>query len=189
MRYSEKWPQYTKQWDEMVIKPSRAAEMEQKARIIFACRKEYLDIAASTQHMFWAHIGLLHLRESDCDFKTYLGNGDLLSRATIHVPKGRGPFSTFKEGALDALKIDGLLEISDWNVEKILYYCEVFNGGGYNRKGIPSPYLWGGTNIQVIGKYIKDGVFAKVWDTQPGCAPILAALMRLDTTIQIPREG
>ena len=55
--------------------------------------------------------------------------------------------------------------------------------------GLPSPYVWGGTNIQKPGKYVRDGVLSKkVWDTQPGCAPILKVLSTLDPSITLVRE-
>jgi lysozyme family protein len=47
--------------------------------------------------------------------------------------------------------------------------------------GLPSPYIWGGTNIQKRGKYVGDGKFSRTaWDTQPGVAPMIATIARLD---------
>src|SRR5882672_5523791 len=96
MRYGLKWPVYARQWDSMIIKPNRMKEFEGYAKRIISHKAEYLDIAKDTPHMVWCHIGLLHLRESSLDFKTYLGNGDPLNKKTTHVPAGRGPFKTFK---------------------------------------------------------------------------------------------
>ena len=187
MRYGSKWPTYAEQWDEMVINSSRSAEFTKYAQFAIANKARYLEIEKATG-VTWPHIAVLHRRESDADFDTYLGNGQPLNRVTTIVPKGRGPFSSFTEGAIDALRHDGLDKVIDWRLEKILYYCETFNGLGYENKGLPSPYIWGGTNQQRSGKYVSDGVFdANVMDTQPGCAPILQMIAQLDPSVRFVR--
>ena len=191
MRYATKWPQYAHWWDAMEIKPNRVTEFEHIAKVALDHKQIYAAIEQMTG-VRWYHIAVLHRRESDANFGTYLGNGQSLAHRTTIVPKGRGPFTgpnAFTDGAIDALKIDGLTSVQDWRLEKILYYCELFNGAGYDEKGLPSPYLWGGTTVQKPGKYVADRVFnAHVWDPQPGCAPILAALAKLDPTITFTRE-
>lgn len=202
MRYAAKWPEYAKQWDSMVIKPDRVDEFRKLALKLILQKQIYDAIQDGTAHdglgadgqgVSWYMIAVLHLRESDADFKTYLGNGQALNRRTTIVPKGRGPFlgqNAFYNGAIDALNVDGLSSIIDWRLEKILYQCEIYNGTGYNNKGLPSPYLWGGTNIQKRGKYVPDGVWnSRVMDSQPGCAPILKMMMQLDPTISVIREN
>lgn len=188
MRYGTKWPTYRDQWDRMTINPSRLAEFQKLAKFSIDHKSRYQAIEAKTGVM-WFHIAVIHRRESDADFNTYLGNGDPLSRHTTHVPKGRGPFSSFEDGAVDALHLDGLDAIKDWRLEKILYYCEIFNGTGYDAKGLPSPYVWGGTNQQKPGKYVADGKFdSRAMDSQPGCAPIIFSIAKLDPSIKFIRE-
>jgi lysozyme family protein len=105
------------------------------------------------------------------------------------VPAGRGPFDTWEEGAIDALTYDGLTEIPDWRLEKMLFHCEKYNGTGYHSKGLPSPYLWAGSTIQQPGKYVADGKFdPNEIDEQPGCCGILYAIHRLDPPAQYERE-
>jgi lysozyme family protein len=190
MRYGVKWPQYAKQWDRMVIKAYRQAEFHSLALHILHNKVRYQVIETSTG-VPWTLIAVLHMRESNADFSTYLGNGEPLKRKTRLVPRGRGPFATFEAGAIDALKLDGLTDVKDWRLEKELYYTEVFNGGGYDaRGGLPSPYVWGGTSEQRAGKYVGDGRFdPRAWDMQPGTAPILKTLADLDPTIQFVRES
>lgn len=189
MRYRDKWPEYAKQWDSMRVKAGRQKEFDATAAKLFAHKAAYQEVEDAIG-VPWHMVALLHLRESNADFNTYLGNGQPLNRKTTIVPKGRGPFSSFLAGARDALHIDGLDAIKDWRLEKELYYMELFNGSGYNNRGLPSPYIWGGTNIQKPGKYVADGKFkAAVMDTQPGIAPILAALAKLDPTIKLIRES
>lgn len=193
MRYRDKWPEYAKQCDEMVIKPSRVAEFEKYANFAIEHKAIYQEVAEATG-VQWYHIAVIHRRESDASFNTYLGNGEPLDRITRLVPKGRGPFPGsrgFFDGCVDALHIDGLDKVAPpWPLEKILYFCEVFNGAGYSMKGLPSPYNFGGTNIQKAGKYVADGRFDwSVWDTQPGCAGILWMIAHLDTSVQFTRES
>lgn len=189
MRYGAKWPQYRDQWDRMKIHKNRQDEFDKLASQLLRHKARYQAIEEATT-VPWHLIAVLHLRESSANFNTYLGNGEPLNRKTRLVPKGRGPFETFEAGAIDALKIDGTSGVKDWCLEKELYHCETFNGWGYATKGLPSPYVWGGTNIQKAGKYIADGRFSStVMDTQPGCAPIIATLAKMDDTIQFTRES
>lgn len=189
MRYGAKWPEYAVMWDKMVIKPNREAEFRKLAQGLIINKARYVTIEKLTgvpEYM----IAVLHLRESSANFNTYLGNGEPLNRVTRLIPKGRGPFASFEKGAVDALNVDGLASVKDWRLEKTLYYCELFNGAGYNNRGLPSPYIWGGTNIQRPGKYIADGKWSSTAvDGQPGCAPILYMMSKLDPTIKFTRES
>jgi len=186
--YGTKWPEYAKQWNAMKVNPGRGAEFDRLATFAINNKARYQTIEQQTT-VPWELVAVLHRRESDANFNTYLGNGEPLNRVTRLVPKGRGPFKSFEAGAIDALQIDGLSSVKDWRLEKMLYYCEKFNGSGYNNRGLPSPYIWGGTNIQKPGKYVADGQFDPTkMDPQPGCAPILAAISRLDPSVQYARE-
>jgi lysozyme family protein len=192
MRYRDKWPIYAKQWDTMIIKSNRVQEFKNDAEFAIAHKNIYQRIQAKS-NVEWYHIALLHRRESDADFNTYLGNGQSLAHRTTEVPAGRGPFTgldAFYNGALDALHLDKLdTVIPPWPIEKILFYCEEFNGEGYNNHGLPSPYIFGGTNIQLPGKFIRDHVLdLKQIDPQPGCAPMLWMIGQLDTTVKFIRE-
>jgi lysozyme family protein len=134
-------------------------------------------------------VAAIHMRESSCDWDTYLGNGQPLNKVTTLVPEGRGPFATWEEGAIDALLYQGLHEVRDWRLEKMLYHLEKYNGLGYHNKGLPTPYLWAGTTIQEPGKYVADGKFDPTyWDTQPGCCGLLYAIHRLNAPSQYQRE-
>lgn len=195
MLYGRKWPEYAAQWDKMKISAGRKAEFQQIAEYAFANRQQYLVVEENTR-VPWAMIACIHKRESDAQdkhgnplFTSYLGNGQPLNKKTTIVPKGRGPFDSFEEGAIDALKIDKFTLITEWRLEKALYYLELFNGTGYELHGLPSAYIWGGTNIQKPGKYTSDGKWnARVVDGQPGCAPMLWAIIQLDPSSEIKRE-
>lgn len=185
MRYAETWPLYRDWWDRMAIKPERMAEFNNIASFAISHKVTYLQIEQATG-LPWTMVAVIHRRESDANFNTYLGNGQSLARRTTEVPAGRGPFRSFLEGAVDAVKVEGWGSIKDWRLEKMLYYTMLFNGTGY---GANSPYVWGGTNIQKRGKYIRDHVYNPLaWDPQPGTAPIFWMLAKLDSTVKFTRE-
>ena len=188
MKYGSKWPEYAKQWDRMTVKPARMADVKRAAARLVSYKPRYESVAELTGVPWWL-IAVLHLRESDADFKTYLGNGEPLTRRTRLVPKGRGPFKSWEEGAIDALRYDGLTSIIDFRIEKALWLAERFNGLGYENRGLPSPYVFGGTNIQKPGKYVADGRWSSnVWDQQLGVAPVLAEMAKQDPSIKFVRE-
>jgi lysozyme family protein len=188
MRYATKWPVYGHQWDSMAIRPTRVNEFTNDARFAIEHKARYVAVEATTG-VPWAMIACIHRRESDSNFSAWLGNGDPINRKSYHVPAGYGPFSTWEAGAVVALKIDGLTSVHDWTLEKELFYQELFNGAGYGERGLPSPYIWGGTNIQRAGKYVADGQWdGSAWDSQPGCAAILWMIAKLDPTVVFVRE-
>lgn len=126
----------------------------------------------------WYHVALLHEMEAEQNFNKYLGNGQSLFKKTTIVPKGRGPFKTFEEGAIDAIHLTGLNEIEDWSVGNALYTLEKFNGYGYEEwHNQYSPYLWSGSQHYTAGKYIKDGKYSSTAvSTQIGIALLLKHL-------------
>jgi lysozyme family protein len=62
----------------------------------------------------------------------------------------------------------------DWSVGGTLSLLEQYNGLGYATKGIPSPYIWSGTDQYSKGKYVADHMFdPSVVDAQFGCAGLI----------------
>jgi lysozyme family protein len=136
----------------------------------------------------WPLIACLHHKEASMSFYRNLHNGEKLDRITKLVPKGRGPFSSWEESAIDALKLKKNL-ISQiykgpdtWSLEKCLWFAESYNGWGYYLyRPINSPYLWTGTNHYTIGGYPKDGVWDQNFKIKNiGIAPILLTLLEMD---------
>lgn len=128
----------------------------------------------------WQLIAAIHYREASFDFNSCLHNGDPLGAKTVHVPKGRGPFYTWEEAAVDALKYDGLAKAGAWSIPEMLQKAEKYNGLGYIKfhPNVMSPYVWSGTHIYANnGKYSYDGKFEPgVKDDQIGVAAIFKAL-------------
>lgn len=128
----------------------------------------------------WYHIAVIHYLECSLNFARYLGNGQSLYQKTTIVPKGRGPFKDFEEGAVDAIKLQGLDIEMDWSIGNTLYLLEGYNGYGYSRyRGINSPYLYSGCNHYTSGKYVKDGVYdANAVSGQIGAALLLKEIFK-----------
>lgn len=127
----------------------------------------------------WQAVACMHYRESSLNFNTQLGQGDPLNRVSVHVPKGRGPFKSFEDGAYDALVncAPYAARIHDWSIPFALTTLEMYNGLGYARHGVPSPYVWSGMSPYHSGKYVADGVYdPNTVDKQLGVAGIIKLL-------------
>lgn len=150
-----------------------------------AAKARYQAVSARTG-VPWFFIAVAHEREASQNWNTQLGQGDPLGSVSIHVPKGRGPFKTWEDGAYDALVncAPFAARNKDWSIGGTLTMLEQYNGLGYASKGRPSPYIWSGTDQYVSGKYIRDGVYdPNTVDQQLGCAGLLLAMISLDPSI------
>jgi len=133
----------------------------------------------------WYVVAVIHYRESNCDFTCHLFNGDPLSGRTVNEPSGLpltpDPPYTWQQGAIAALQYDGLDKVKNWGIANTLYVIEKYNGLGYWKYNINSPYLWSGTNQYTTGKYISDGSYdPSAVDQQMGCAAILKRMIAAD---------
>lgn len=167
-------------------KITRGAEFNVVAKRLVAAKLRYQIIEAQTG-VPWFVIAVIHERESGQNFARSLAQGDPWNRVSTHVPKGRGPFKSFEEAAVDALVncAPRAARWKDWSAGGTMTLLEQYNGLGYANKGIPSPYIWSGTDQYVSGKYVADGVFdARAVDKQLGCAGLLLAMQALDPSIK-----
>ncbi|MFG1247260.1 peptidoglycan-binding protein [Xanthobacter flavus] len=182
-RFEDLRPEYARRWAAMQIKPGKVRSLDAVARKIIAGKAEYQRVEADTG-VPWAVVGVLHNRECSCDFNGVLHNGEKIigsGRKTRLVPKGRGPFKTWHEAALDAIAIKGWDKSTVWSIEFFLFASEVFNGMGYRAHGVPSAYLWSFSDQYAKGKYVADHEFdPDVVDQQMGVAPLMARLFVLD---------
>jgi lysozyme family protein len=167
-------------WDKMSIPAEKGPLFKAVADRLLFNKPRYEAVskalASKGYTIPWEFIAVTHQRESSGNFNTYLGNGQPLNKKTTIVPKGRGPFTSWEEGAIDALvnAPPYAAKNTDWTIGGTLAKLEECNGLGYAAKGVPSPYLWAGTNQYVKGKYVRDGVYnADHVDTQLGCAGLL----------------
>jgi lysozyme family protein len=110
----------------------------------------------------WDMICAIHNKESSMRFTRNLCNGEPLNQVTKLVPKGLGPWTSWEDSAVDALKlqkrITDQLEVSNgWSFAEKLWWCECFNGLGYRAHNINSPYIWANSNQYSKGGYPSDG--------------------------------
>lgn len=162
------------------------------AKTIFKHKDRYQAVANHSRGMPYWFVGLIHHMEASFDFSTALHNGDRIigtGQKTTHVPAGRGPFSTWEEGALDALK--ERLMYTEWSVPSCFRRLESYNGMGYRgpagQKTTPkfaSAYTFAGTQFFVKGRYIADHQFdPEKPETRPGCMAVLIKLVEIDATL------
>jgi lysozyme family protein len=134
----------------------------------------------------WFAVAVIHERESSQNWFASLAQGDPWNRVSTHVPAGRGPFKSWEDAAVDALVSCApyVARNKDWSIGGMLAMLEQYNGLGYAIRGVPSPYLWSGTDQYRSGKYVRDGVYdPAAIDSQPGCAGLLLAIMALDRSV------
>jgi len=131
-------------------------------------------------------------RESSSDFSLSPAQGDRWDRPSVHVPRGRGPFASWKDAAIDAYTLDGLEKVGrgNWTWARFCYEGELFNGFGYRNHGVHTPYLWSGSNIydnaDPVGKFVGDGKFQfGVKDAQLGTVAVARAMVERDSSLDL----
>ncbi|WP_346320758.1 hypothetical protein [Chitinophaga sp. YIM B06452] len=158
---------------------------------ILARKEKYLPVVQATG-VPWYFIGIIHEMENGGKFTGHLHNGDPLTARTKQVPagrplKGEPPF-TWQESAIDALQYVGFASSPgkegarlSWGLGATLDRLERYNGPGYRKVGINSPYLWSGCQHYTKGKFIKDGVFdPNAVSKQIGAGVILVKMFARD---------
>ncbi len=163
--------------------------LEYKSQVEFAINKivknkdRYAAIAKILK-IPWEIVAAIHWRESSCNFDTCLHNGDPLPGPTVNVPKGRGPFSSWEDAAIDALVLEGISEMKqEERIGAWLKWIEAYNGLGYQKYHSEqlSPYIWAQTDAcNARGYYTADGKYSSeaLANVYPGCVAILKVLER-----------
>lgn len=142
----------------------------------------YDKISIKTSVPSWL-IFAIHYKEASCSVDGALHNGDRCignNKKTWNVPKGRGPFKTWEESAIDALLLKQNIFPKNWNyLPDCLEFAERYNGLGHRSKGELSPYIWSYTNHHdETGNYVSDGKYvASAKIESPGVAALLLALV------------
>lgn len=173
---------YAEMYKQVKIKPEKLAEVRWVVAKIQANKPRYEAVVLSLFNgMPYWFVGIIHFMEGGGKFTRHLHNGDPLTAKTVNVPKGRplkgNPPYSWEESAIDALTYMKYDKITDWGIQNCLDLFEMYNGGGYKRKGLPSPYLWSYTQFYTKGKYVKDGKYdPNAVSKQPGVAAIMKEL-------------
>jgi lysozyme family protein len=181
------------------IKSTNYANLVWYLNKLKAGKSKYVTVEEKTG-VPWYIVGIIDGLEGGFNPKGYLGNGEKIigtGKKSTLVPKNRGPFATWEEGAIDALKYDKLHKVTSWDLKSTLYMLSRYNGRGYELNHRPAgntlddriadalqvnnrcytPYLFGLTTVHNTGKYIADGKFSQFAITkQSGAAIILKSL-------------
>jgi len=174
-----------RRWAVARMLDSRGAAFRATARRLVAARGKYQAVAATTG-VPWFAIAVIHEREASQRWDASLAQGDPWDRVSVHVPKGRGPFPSWDAAAIDALTACAphAARWRDWSPGGLLTLLEQYNGLGYAGVGVPSPYVWAGTDQYRCGKYVADGRFDPLAvDQQLGCAGLLLAMAEIDAGV------
>lgn len=173
-------------WNAAIVSPKRRAALDVELALYRRTVSRYEVIQNMRPHGVPAPILFcLHMRESDNDFTKHAHEGSSLRHRTVDEPKGRPlhpePPYTFEQSAYDAYYVyeKPTLDKIDWSDgQSALDKMESFNGFGYSRLGIWSPYLFSGTSGYAAGKYVSDGRFSRsAVDQQLGCVAVLKTML------------
>jgi len=176
-----------KRWQAAKVKPAWQPLIADVARhLVDAAAKTRYQAVAHATNVPWPAIAVIHQRESSQSWLGSLAQGDPWNKRSIHIPRGRGPFKSWEDAAIDALEHcpPFASKWEDWSIAGALCLLEQYNGEGYFLHDMPSPYLWSGTDQYVRGKYTADGhldPFAV--DRQIGCAALLMGMAALDPSV------
>lgn len=179
--YASLAPEYRRMWDELAMRDAYADSIGWHLTMLRNARPRYERVGDKVG-VPWHFIGVIHALEASFNFRAHLHNGDHpLSQRTRQVPAGRPatwlPPDDWESSAKDALRLLGFTGKSDWSLERTLYRLEAYNGFGYRRIGVPTPYLWSFSNQYEAGKFVADGKFnAKYRSQQCGAAVMLKLL-------------
>jgi lysozyme family protein len=198
-----------RRWAAMHIKADRIHEFDRTAARLCAqdAKPRYEGVTARLteggfQPVPWWFIAIVSEREygGPPRWDRQLGQGDPLHQVSHNDPAGRGPFldhpgdTTPGNDAWTRCCLDALIDCAphaakwtDWSPGGTLTIWEEYNGLGYAARGVPSAYVWSGSDQYESGKFIADHVYRRgVVDVQEGCAPLLSRMMALDPSIQLP---
>jgi lysozyme family protein len=177
-----------RRWAVAKLDPGLVLALDTVARRLIAAdaKSRYLAVAQETS-VPWFIVAVIHERESAQSWAASLAQGDPWNAVSIHVPAGRGPFTSWAYAAIDALENcpPRAAGWNDWSAGGGLTLLEQYNGLGYAAKGRPSPYVWASTDQYSSGKYIADGRYdPDAVDRQLGCAALLMRMALLDGTVK-----
>lgn len=179
---------YAAMWQRCKLDPATEQNTLRIATLLVrAAPMEHYNAAAAATGVPAGLIAAINYRESGGRFDTYLGNGDPLDRVTTHEPRGRGPFSTWQEGATDALRPFARPSDGRWSIEFALYFAENYNGRGYEAKHENSPYIWSQTVLEEAGMFTTDhGYDPTAVDRRPGVAALFRAYEQVAPALVLP---
>jgi uncharacterized protein (TIGR02594 family) len=173
-------PEYVQLLNTVQLTDERAATAA--AKRVLANKARYQAAEAATG-VPWAFIGAIDFRESDCDPRASLGQGDPWNQVSTHEPRGKGPFKSWQDAAKYYLELDKVNDLprSQWDMAYVCYKGEIYNGLGPRNRGIHTGYLWACTNHYSDGRYVADHQWdPDSVDRRPGIVAVMYQLVLLD---------
>lgn len=169
---------YTEMFRTVQVLPEWESKVWAAVEQIKAHMAEYQKVEHNTG-IPWAVIAAIHFRESGADMNKQILNGQSISQKTTIVPKNHGPWSSWSDSAVDALRLQKANREELYTIADVLGFMEQWNGWGYRHRNTNSPYLWTGSQYGVgLGKYVADGNYSSTAeDKQVGAAVLLHELM------------
>lgn len=180
--YATLKPEYARMFGSVQLRAEASDTANWYARMMRNAKSRYERVATEIG-VPWHFIAATHALEASFNFRAHLHNGDFpLTARTRQVPSGRPtvwlPPSNWEASAKDAMRLLGFTGQSDWSLERTLYRLEAYNGFGYRKRGVPTPYLWSFSNHYERGKFVSDGSFnPKARSQQCGAAVMLKLLV------------
>ena len=174
--------EYAQLFSTLAIRPEHQ-ELADWYRTMMVKSKPRYETVGKDLGVPWFFIAATHGLEASFNFRAHLHNGDFpLTARTRQVPAGRPlvwlPPADWESSAKDAIKLLGFANQLDWSLERTLYRLEAYNGFGYRRRGVPTPYLWSFSNHYDRGKFVADGSFnIKARSQQCGAAVTIKLLL------------
>jgi lysozyme family protein len=161
-RYEKYRDGYLQLFDTCVVRPERKGTVDWYVDKLASPKyREAYEKLEDVVCVPWYFIGVIHALETSFNFSAHLHNGDPLDRKTTHVPAGRPPVwnppSDWQSSAKDALTFEKYTDHTDWNLAKVLFRLEGYNGfRSRELHGINTPYLWSFSNHYTSGKFVAD---------------------------------
>ncbi len=179
--YASLKAEYGRMFRKLEIRPQYRESADWHLAMMRQSRARYQRVTAATG-VPWHFIAATHALEASFNFRAHLHNGDFpLSARTRQVPSGRPsvwlPPSDWESSAKDALRLLGYTGQTDWSLERTLYRLEAYNGLGYRKRGVPTPYLWSFSNHYDRGKFVADGRFSATAKSQQCGAAVMLKLL------------
>jgi lysozyme family protein len=180
-RFPDLAEEYTSYFASAALREERRATAEWHLAQLRRARPRYEAVERRTG-VPWFFIGATHGLEASFNFRGHLHNGDYpLTARTRQVPANRPavwlPPSDWESSAVDALRHMGFAGQSDWSLARTLYRFEAYNGFGYRRIGVPTPYLWSFSSHYDRGKFVADGRWSPTARSQQCGAAVMLKLL------------
>jgi len=182
---------YRELWDSVSFLTEHEPDIKQNADKIIKNKEKYKQVANDIGLKFpWVVVGLIHMMEASFNFDRNLHNGEPWNKKTVFVPKGRGPFSSWEEAAVDAICLQVSIMPEIWTIESIAFFLEQYNGLGYAKyHDVNSPYLWSFSNHGIgVGKYPSDGKYSREAVSDQCGAMVVLKYMEINKLIEIMED-